>query len=74
MKKYYITEQFIFVVENKPGFISHSREKLTISFTGDMYVNILYANPNNLLGDLCGNKLKDQVSISLPEDTSCVIF
>lgn len=70
MKRYYITEQFIFV-QNHSLQVHNERGTHTIYFTGDVYVN---QHRFDTTGDLCGRKIKDQVAISLPEDTICIIF
>lgn len=79
MNKYYITPQFIFEVNyDEIAEYGHKTEQIykeMLTFKANIYrhhnknSDILYSDTN-----LCGIKIKDQVLVSIPINTTSIIF
>ena len=76
MKRYYITEQLIYVTvektndEGNHSIISNNNGLIT--FKANVYTNALCANPK--VDYLCGIKVEDEVIVSIPNNTPSIIF
>lgn len=72
MKKYYITQQLIYVSVDTEDY--HTVEPIgdCIMFRAHVYTNALNSNPK--ADYLCGVKVKDDVLVKIPATTSCITF
>ncbi len=68
MKTYYISEQLIYVTEEKPTLFNNM-----LSFKGHVYTNAIN-NCKPFDTDICGIKLKDDVFIRIPINTPSITF
>ena len=72
-QRHYITAQLIFipVEQDENGFHDAEFSEDMMSFNANVYTNTMYHNSTDRL---CGYKVKDNVSVTIPANTLSIVF